>query len=283
MATTRPSGPFPPTSFCLSAEDAIAWLGRFGAESLDLVIADPPYESLEKHRAIGTTTRLKHSKASSNNWFKVFPNSRFSELFRELFRVLRNNRHLYLFCDQETAFVVKPLAEARGFKFWKPLIWDKRVIGMGYHYRARYEFILFFEKGKRKLNDLGVADIIEAPRIHRGYPTEKPVAVSEVLVKQSSQPGELVADPFCGSGSAGVASVMHGCHFVGNDQCKEAIDVSRRRLLRAGAWDVEAVKSEGGSGAEHPAHDAHPAKQSELESDAQEAEPDPWQEACRQR
>ena len=45
---------------------------------------------------------------------------------------------------------------------------------MGYHYRSRYEFILFFEKGKRRLNDLGIADIIEAPRVHGGYPTEKP-------------------------------------------------------------------------------------------------------------
>ena len=50
-------------------------------------------------------------------------------------------------------FVVKPIAESVGFKFWKPLIWDKQKMGMGYHYRARYEFILFFEKGKRHLND----------------------------------------------------------------------------------------------------------------------------------
>ena len=48
---------------------------------------------------------------------------------------------------------------------------------MGYHYRSRYELILFFEKGKRKLNNLGIPDIIEHPRIHRGYPAEKPSAV----------------------------------------------------------------------------------------------------------
>ena len=126
-------------------------------------ITDPPYESLEKHRAIGTTTRLKHSKASSNDWFAIFPNARFPELFAEVYRVLSKNAHFYLFCDPETMFVAKPLAEEAGFKFWKPLVWDKIAIGMGYHYRARYECILFFEKGKRKLNDLGIADIIEAP------------------------------------------------------------------------------------------------------------------------
>ena len=137
-------------------------------------VTDPAYESLEKHRAVGTTTRLKHSKSSSNDWFRVFPNERFGELFAEVFRVLKPDTHFYLFCDAETMFIAKPEAEQAGFKFWKPLVWDKKTIGMGYHYRARYEFILFFEKGKRRLKDLGVADIITEPRIHRGYPAEKP-------------------------------------------------------------------------------------------------------------
>lgn len=47
-------------------------------------------------------------------------------------------------------FVIKPLAEKMGFQVSEPIVWDKVAIGMGYHYRARYEFILFFEKGKRK-------------------------------------------------------------------------------------------------------------------------------------
>jgi site-specific DNA-methyltransferase (adenine-specific) len=102
--------------------DATAWLSSLETESVDLVITDPPYESLERHRAVGTTTRLKHSKASSNDWFRIFPNARFPELFAELYRVLRRDTHLYLFCDQETMFVAKPIAEAAGFKFWKPLV-----------------------------------------------------------------------------------------------------------------------------------------------------------------
>lgn len=210
--------------------DAVEWLRTFPDASVDLVVTDPPYESLEKHRAVGTTTRLKHSKASSNDWFSIFPNARFPELFREVFRVLRKNRHFYLFCDPETAFVAKPLAEQAGFKFWKPLIWDKKKIGMGYHYRSRYEFILFFEKGKRKLNDLGVPDIIECPRIYNGYPTEKPVDVSEVLIRQSTVDGDLVVDPFMGAGSVGVAALRLSRRFAGNDLCAEAVAIARRRL-----------------------------------------------------
>jgi len=220
--------------FELSALDAVSWLREQPAESVDLLITDPAYESLEKHRAVGTTTRLKHSKASSNDWFMVFPNARFGELFAEAFRALRPDTHFYLFCDAETMFVAKPQAESAGFRFWKPLVWDKRTIGMGYHYRARYEFILFFEKGKRRLNDLGVADVISVPRIHRGYPAEKPVAVSEVLVNQSSQPGEVVADCFMGSGSVGVAALRHGRRFIGTDLNPEAVRLAGQRLRQFG-------------------------------------------------
>ena len=111
-------------------------------------------------------------------------------------------------------FVAKPEAEKVGFKFWKPLVWDKCTIGMGYHYRARYELILFFEKGKRRLNDLGIPDIIQVPRIRGGYPAEKPVEIEDVLIRQSSEAGQVVADPFMGSGSGAdccAAAARGGC------------------------------------------------------------------------
>ncbi len=224
-----------PPQFHVSTMDAVEWLRALPDASVDLVVTDPAYESLEKHRAVGTTTRLKHSKASSNDWFAIFPNSRFGDLLREVYRVLRRNRHFYLFCDQETMFVAKPEAERAGFRFWKPLIWDKQKIGMGYHYRSRCELILFFEKGKLKLNDLGVPDIISHPRVHRGYPAEKPPEVSEVLIRQSTQQGMLVADPFMGSGSVGVAAARLGRDFMGNDICSDAIEVAGQRLATTGA------------------------------------------------
>lgn len=217
-------------TFQLHQQDAVDWLRSLPDASVDLIVTDPPYESLEKHRRIGTTTRLKNSKASSNVWFQIFPNDRFEDLFVECYRVLKNNRHFYLFCDAETMFVVKPIAELAGFRFWKPIVWDKQKIGMGYHYRSRYEMILFFEKGKRKLNDLSIADVIQYPRIFRGYPTEKPVPVSEILIRQSTQPGECIVDPFMGSGSIGLAALQQNRDFLGNDMCAEAIEISQTRI-----------------------------------------------------
>lgn len=233
--------------FQLTHGDAVTWLRSLAAGSVDLVVTDPPYESLEKHRAIGTTTRLKHSKASSNDWFSIFHNDRFPELFAEVYRVLKKDTHFYLYCDPETMFVAKPMAEAAGFKFWKPIIWDKVRIGMGYHYRARYECILFFEKGKRKLNNLGVADILVAPRVNGGYPAEKPPSISETLITQSTQSGELVIDPFMGSGSVGFAAISKDRNFMGNDLCKEAVDITRSRLLETHAIEVGRAEKAGKS------------------------------------
>ncbi len=227
----------PEANVQLAQQDAVQWLSGLPNESVDLLITDPPYESLEKHRAVGTTTRLKISAGSSNPWFTVFPNARFAELFAEVHRVLKRNTHFYLMCDQETAFIAKPIAEAAGFKFWKPLIWDKQKIGMGYHYRARYEFVLFFEKGKRKLNDLGIADVISVPRVRGGYPAEKPSALSETLILQSSLAGDVVADPFMGSGSVGVASLKLSRRFLGNDVSDSAHSYARARFAQSGGQE----------------------------------------------
>lgn len=216
--------------FKTSKDDSVAWLKTLASESVDLVITDPAYESLEKHRKIGTTTRLKNSDGSSNEWFEIFPNSRFPEFFAEIYRVLKKDSHFYMMCDQETMFAVKPMAEAAGFKFWKPIVWDKQKIGMGYHYRARCEFVLFFEKGKRRLNSLSVPDVLSFPRVRAGYPTEKPVELCEVFVTQSSQPGDLTIDPFMGSGAVGVAALKHARNFSGNDISDKSITLSEERF-----------------------------------------------------
>lgn len=224
------------------------FLAKFPDESVDLCITDVPYESLEKHRKKGTKTRLKESKGSSNKWFGIFPNDRLPAFFEEVYRVMKNNTHFYFFCDQETMFLAKPMAEEAGFRFWKPIVWDKVAIGMGYHYRARYELILFFEKGKRKLKNLSVPDILTHKRIKGGYPTEKPVGLMEELVLQSSSPGELVIDPFAGVAPVVLAAIQQGRRFYYNDISGEAKEEAYRRAEEqlmglAHAMDVIAQQS----------------------------------------
>jgi len=241
--------------FTLAQMDSVAWLKTLPDESVDLCVTDYAYESLEKHRSTGTTTRLSQSDGSSNAWFSIFKNERVPELLSEIYRVLKRNAHLYMITDQETMIdVVRPMGRTAGFKFWKSLTWVKVKgkdtglipvldedlaqedvrIGMGYHWRNSKEEISFLEKGKRKLLQLGWPDVLTAPRVDHAYPTEKPVSLLATLIANSSSPGELVIDPFMGSASCGEAAMKSGRNFAGCDISDLSIARARERLAPLG-------------------------------------------------
>jgi site-specific DNA-methyltransferase (adenine-specific) len=168
-------------------------------------------------------------------------NKYLSDLARHFYRVLRPDRHAYIFCDWEASSALTVAGKAAGFRTWTPLVWDKVKIGMGYHYRSQYELILFWEKGRRRLRDLGVSNVVSCPRVHGGYPTEKPQPVIEVLVRQSAPDEDvqgslfggrrpLVVDPFCGSGTTARAAIACGCDFAGCDVVEEAVALARQGL-----------------------------------------------------
>ena len=251
--------PFSPVQAAPSrvvVSDAFELLRGLAPESVDLVLTDPPYESLQIHRARGTTTRL------TTNWFVTVPNARLPELLREVARVLRPDRHFYLFCDEVTADVIKEqqgIAAARqpngarkcacGLTYWKEILWVKTTLdgskirgGTGYHYRAASERILFFEKGKRALNDLGIPDVLMAPRAGVPGPAVKPGAVVRTLIAQSTSPGDLIVDPFCGSGVAGVEARALERRFLLGDIDLAYLDPSLAPLAPPGALVARAAE-----------------------------------------
>ena len=133
-------------------------------------------------------------------------------------------------------FAIKPIAEEVGFRFWKPIVWDKVAMGMGYHYRARYEFVLFFEKGKRRLSDLAIPDVLAFKRVRNGYPAQKPLELIQTLILQSSDSDELVLDPFFGSGTTLLASRRLGRSAWGTDIAPTAHQFTLGRLSSEGYW-----------------------------------------------
>ncbi len=234
----------------ITLADALTWLTFQQDNSVDMVVTDPAYESLEKHRAVGTTTRLKNKK-----WFPTVTNSKLLQIVEEMIRILKRGRHLYLFCDDETSDILMPFIRQHPKVLRaKRLIWDKRKIGMGYRYRSRHEFILYVEtKGKkRRLADLGQGDVLdEWPRLLSSkdevweawkaapktaplpiYPTEKPLGLVEKLFSQSARMGELVVDPFMGSGVVVVAALRAQCAFAGCDVEEDALALTNERLSR---------------------------------------------------
>jgi len=228
--------------------DALEGMRELDDDSVDLILTDPPYNTLEKHREVGTTTRLTDSKMSSNEWFPTQDFDYLFDVFRECHRVLRRPGHFYVMCDEETADVLKPGLKDIGFAQRKSLIWEKvgrlesvscpncgahvterhrpGTPGMSYPWRSCYEMILFFEKGHRKAaEDRSQRNVLRLPWIKRtgAYPTEKPVELLERIISQSSLEGDLVLDPFAGSGSCGEAAFNLRRNFLGFDVADKAV------------------------------------------------------------
>lgn len=197
--------------------DALNWLTSVPDESVDVIVTDPPYWTLDRWRNVGTTTRLGgHRNKGEQRDEMFFPTIDYAylwETFLELDRVLKLDGHLYMFCDDYIApILLNWVREAQGehrFGEAHMLIWDKVNQGMGYHYRRRYECIIFAWREprdgvrgfqKRKLRDLGMADVFQYKRVTNGYPTEKPPGLVGQLVSQSARIGDTLLDPFAGSG-----------------------------------------------------------------------------------
>ena len=63
-----------------------------------------------------------------------------------------------------------------------------------------------------------------------GYPTQKPLALLRRIIAASSNEGDLVLDPFCGSGTTCVAAQEMGRDWIGIDMSEEAVALARTRL-----------------------------------------------------
>lgn len=75
-------------------------------------------------------------------------------------------------------------------------------------------------------------------KVHGRHPTQKPLALLERVLAASSSPGDLVLDPFSGSGTTGVAALKAGCRFLGLEKDPAYVDLAARRL-RASQLDPE--------------------------------------------
>lgn len=126
--------------------------------------------------------------------------------------------------------------EAAGFSFRSTLVWvkDQFVLGMS-DYHFRHELILYgwlrngahFWNGGRSQDSVFEVD---RPRVNDSHPTSKPTALLARMIANSSRPGELVYDPFCGSGSTILAAHQLGRTACGCDLDPGYVAVSLERL-----------------------------------------------------
>jgi DNA modification methylase len=124
------------------------------------------------------------------------------------------------------------------FKFKQMIVWDKGPMGMGWHYRRSYEVVLVGQipGGRCKWYDRSykVENVIRAiPKIipqENDHPTVKPVALPAHFIRLHSRRGDIVCDPFMGSGTTGVAALKARRSFIGIEIDPHWCDVARKRI-----------------------------------------------------
>ncbi len=220
-------------TFDIREQDCIEFLRGLPDGSIDLIVTDPAYSGMNRHLRLGHGRIVGHyGKPDNERWFHEFSDdpASYAVFLGECHRVLRQDRHIYIMFDSFSMLslgaLMRDFFDVKGV-----VVWDKVHLGMGHYFRRRHEQIVFASKGKRKLSRRDLPDVWAIPRIHRAaYPTQKPVKLFELMVQASGEPGFLVCDPFCGSGSAGVAAMRSGCDFIGADIDARAVGLSRERL-----------------------------------------------------
>ena len=212
--------------------DCLNLLGGLGDASVDCIVTDPAYSGMNQHMQFGHGRIVGHYGDPENSrWFREFQDdpANFARLLDECHRVLRPDRHIYVMFDSFSLLSLGALMRER-FHVKGVIVWDKVNIGMGHYFRRRHELIVFACKGHRRLSRRDLSDVWRIKRIHRGvYPTQKPVELFSRMLLGSVEPGMVVCDPFCGSGSTAVAALSAGCGFLGADISAAAVSVARGR------------------------------------------------------
>lgn len=214
--------------------------------SIDCAVIDPPYKivaggcrKVADKECSGIFNKRRDNKRT--DWVdevrtgKMFKHNeiKFSDWLPELFRVLKDKSHCYLMINSRNLKDLQVEAEKAGFKFQNLLIWDKGNVTPNRYYMQGFECILMLRKGGAKtINDRGSSNILRVPNIigNKKHPSEKPVELLQIMIRNSTNEGDTVIDPFMGSGSTGVAAVNTNRKFVGIELDENYFKIAEARI-----------------------------------------------------
>ena len=224
----------------LKNEDMLTGIKSIADNSIDLLVTDPPYLIVQGGCTkplggmLGNATggclnrqmkNVKNGKLFDHNSIK------FSDWLGETYRVLKPKSHAYIFCSGRRLNELTTEALKAGFIYQNLLVWVKQNSVPNKYYMNKAEFILMLRKGGAKnINMLGSNTVLEYRNKlgNKLHPTEKPVALLKHLIENSSQPNEIVLDPFAGCGSTGLACKQTERNFIGYEIDKKYYDIALR-------------------------------------------------------
>jgi site-specific DNA-methyltransferase (adenine-specific) len=227
--------------------------------SVDLIISDVPYRiktggmrsELMGDETSGIFARRKELLAKNElkgKWIKesdplvatgkLFEHNdiKFKDFLPHMFRVLKSGSHCYLMVNNSNLNSLMTEALKVGFKDQNILVWKKNNATPNRWYMKNCEFIVMFRKGKAKpIKNMGTKSVIEVNNIigNKSHPTEKPVELNRILIQNSSEEGDVILDPFMGSGSCGEAAISSGRRFIGIELDKSYFEKASERIENA--------------------------------------------------
>jgi site-specific DNA-methyltransferase (adenine-specific) len=198
--------------------DCLAALPQLQDGSVDFVLTDPPY-------LVGYHDR--HGRSIANDvdgqWLKP--------AFAEVFRVLKSGRFCVSFYGWHKADEFLAAWRSAGFRPVGHLVWVKSYASKRGLLASQHEQAYLLAKGQAVCPAFQLPDVLEWQYTGNVlHPTQKPVRSLKPVIEAFTRRGEVVLDPFCGSGSTLLAAKILGRRYVGIDLDEAYCQTARRRL-----------------------------------------------------
>lgn len=182
----------------------------------DLLVTDPPYK-LTSGGSNGKSMSVVFASENYDNSGDFMRSISWAEMAPVIHASLRADADAYVMSNDKNIFAAQAAFCSAGFKLHNLLVWDKITPTRNRWYMKELEFTLYLWKGRaRTINNPGCKQRQEIPRPKdRFHTTQKPVALFETYITNSSQPSEIVLDPFAGSAASLVAAMRTGRRAIG--------------------------------------------------------------------
>lgn len=208
----------------ISQGDCLQMLKMLPDDSVDAIVTDIPYLLNVTKRKHSNLTKYQEELESMSNGI---PN----EVLDEMIRVCKTGK-MRIFCSMKQIPILGNHFKGKGLHT-KPIPWHKTNISplCGNTYPPDTEHILCVSKNKEDIPDkLYHTGTNRKDKKIWGHPTIKPQSIIEDLIIQISKPGDLVLDPYMGSGTTAIACIATGRDFIGAEIDKAYYDICMDRI-----------------------------------------------------
>lgn len=213
--------------------DCIEGMRMIPDKSVDLVVTDPPYVIEAGGGTGGLRSGIFHRNKGGRNLFNY---EKAESYMPHISRVAKESAHIYVFSNDKNLCDIIASGERVGLKLMNIIVVNKgNKVAFGW-YMKQVEFVVLFRKrnGRAKqVNDMSVPNLLNVafPKGRdRLHPSEKGVDLIKLFITQSSNEGEIVFDPFMGSGTTAVAATLEGRHWVGFEMEPAYVEITNKRL-----------------------------------------------------